>query len=507
MKTKILHSILLFIPLGLIAQNPNWAEHVAPILYQHCTPCHHQGGLAPFSLMSYADASGNAFDIQTDVNNKIMPPWPPDPSYSHLAYERVLSATELQTLNDWVNNGVPEGNPALAPTPPTYSGLATITNPDLQITMPSYTSTASTEDVYRCFVIPSNLATTSFITEMEVIPGNASIVHHVLVFQDTTNVPAQLDAADPLPGWAGFGGTGSNNSKLIGAWVPGSQQTKYPAGFGVRLPQNTNIVLQIHYPKGSDGQKDSTQVRFKLTTGAVRQLYINPLLNHAVSIINGPLFIPANTTKTFIEQFNVPINATVFSVAPHMHLIGRSTKVYGVVSPGDTIPLIKIPNWDFHWQGGYPFKKMVKIPINTKLRAEAFYDNTTNNPHNPNNPPQDVGAGEATTDEMMLNYFTYTYYLPGDENIVIDATPNVAINSPKNDLSFTVFPNPAKDFIQLQGMDCIENFEVKIYDMKGNEVINTQNTDFISVSQLPQGEFLIILKSENHYGTQFWFKQ
>ena len=76
---------------NLWGQNPTWSDDVASILYANCTACHHQGGLAPFSLMTYNDAFNLSTDIETAVTNKIMPPWPPDHDYKALAHERLLS--------------------------------------------------------------------------------------------------------------------------------------------------------------------------------------------------------------------------------------------------------------------------------------------------------------------------------------------------------------------------------------------------------------------------------
>lgn len=496
----------------IFAQTPNWSEHVAPLMFENCTPCHHNGGFAPFSLVTYADASANAFGVYDAVGDGVMPPWPPDPDYRHLAFERVLSQDEINTIQDWVAGGSPEGNPALAPTPPVYSNQPTITNPDLVVTIPTYTSTASNGDIYRCFAIPSGMIGTKYITQMEVIPGNPEIVHHVLVYQDSTNNCIQLDNNDPLPGYDSFGGTGSNESSLIGTWVPGSRPVQYPNGMGIRLPANTNIVIQIHYPEGSNGQVDSTQIRLKLTNGPVRPLFIAPPLNHFSSLINGPLVIPANTIKTFEAEYGVPIDISVINVGPHMHLIGRKIKAYGVVSPGDTLPFIKIDDWDFHWQGSYDFKSVLKIPAGTMLRAEATYDNTLNNPHNPSNPPQIVTAGEATTDEMLLVYFTYTYYFPGDENIIIDNSPNTASEKPIADMMFTCFPNPGSGsfWIEIPEKSKDEGF-ISLYDIKGNEVLtfNLAPSDTkiqIPTEKLPAGEYLVILKAGKHYGSQKWIK-
>lgn len=243
----------------------------------------------------------------------------------------------------------------------------------------------------------------------------------MLVFQDASNTPLYLDAADSDPGYVSFGGTGSSTSKLIGAWVPGMQPSFYPPNCGVKMPANSNIVLHLHYPAGKQGKSDQTKVRFKLNTGAYREIFISPELYHNAPVLqNGPLFIPAIQTKTFIEKYTVPVDASVLDMGPHMHLIGKSIKVYGILPNKDTLKLINIKEWDFHWQGFYPFKTVTKFPKGTILYAEAFYDNTTNNPENPNNPPKDVSLGEGTTDEMMLVYFSYMAYQNGDENINLD---------------------------------------------------------------------------------------
>ena len=143
----------------------NCSEHIAPILYNNCTSCHNPTGVAPFSLLDYNDAVVNAIDIADAVDTREMPPWPPDPSYRHLAYERILTQAEIDSIVAWVNNGVPLGDTSLAPTPPVYSGLAGITTPDLVTQMPTYTVNTAT-DLYRCFVLPTGLSAQKFITEI-----------------------------------------------------------------------------------------------------------------------------------------------------------------------------------------------------------------------------------------------------------------------------------------------------------------------------------------------------
>jgi hypothetical protein len=500
------------------AQTPKWSTDVAPILYNRCTQCHHSGGIAPFALMTYPEASAMSASIKTDVQDKKMPPWPPDPNYSHLAHERVLSAAEINTIVNWVDAGSPSGDLSLAPPAPVYSNTGVLPGtPDLVIKIPNYVSTASSGDVYQCFTIPSGMLVDKYITGFEAIPGNTGIVHHVLVFSDTTGTCASLDAASPGPGYPNFGGVGTSDAIMIGGWVPGGQPITLPTGFGVRLANHADIVLQIHYPAGSAGQTDSTEVHFFFApaSASVRNVYINPPLYHYAPVINAPLFIPANTTQTFTETMaGIPLDASLLGVAPHMHLIGRSIKSYGIPLTGDTIKLIDIPDWDFHWQGFYLFPKIKKIPAGTTLKAEAFYDNTSANPENPNSPPQDVSVGEATTDEMMLVFMVYTYYQPGDENIIIDSgilTNNVT-NYYRGQQLLEVTPNPAvTDIVMKCYMEEADRGTVEVVDMLGKVVKQLMNNEPMkegysahsyNVAGLPQGTYIVRLRTSQRILSQ-----
>ncbi|MES2810611.1 MAG: T9SS type A sorting domain-containing protein [Bacteroidota bacterium] len=381
--------------------------------------------------MDYQTAYDYRFSISNAVSSKKMPPWPPDAHYRRFANERLLSYNDIIKINAWVANGAPKGDTTLAPVPPVYTNGSALGTPDLSLRIPSFTVPApQLSDLYQCFVIPSGLLQTQFITGIEVIPGDPSIVHHVLVYQDTTGEAAIKDAGTVEPGYTSFGGLGINsNPILVAGWVPGSQPAYLPNNMGIKIYAGADLVFQIHYPLGSAGKTDSTRLNFKLSNGSLRTVALTPILNHSTNLIGGPLHIPANSTKLYQEYYQLPnlADITVLSVAPHAHLVAKQWESYGVTPANDTIPLIKINDWDFHWQGSYNFRNLLRVPKQTKLYGFCNFDNTMSNPHNPNNPPQDVNRGESTTDEMMLIYFAYTVYQPGDENIVIDGSPLVNI--------------------------------------------------------------------------------
>ena len=170
-----------------------YADDIAAILFDKCTSCHHNGGIAPFSLMTYSQANAFSGMIQTNVNNGNMPPWPPDNTYSEFAHDLSLTTAEIQAINDWVNAGSPEGNPANTPAQPVYNIGSILGAPDLQIEAPVYQSKAtSSNDDYVCFVIPTGLTSNRTIQAIEVLPGDPSIVHHVLVHYDATGSTVQI---------------------------------------------------------------------------------------------------------------------------------------------------------------------------------------------------------------------------------------------------------------------------------------------------------------------------
>lgn len=458
-------------------QAQTYADDVAQIIFDNCTSCHHSGGIGPFPLMTYSDVSSMTSMIQTEINNGNMPPWSPNEHYSDFAMSRSLTAAEITTINDWINNGSPQGNPANTPAAPVYNNNAVLGTPDLSLRIPTYISKATSgNDDYVCFSIPTGLTQSQTIQALEVIPGNPEIVHHVLAYIDPNGTYGTDTTSHSC------GGPTASNIPMIAGYAPGSMPSQFPntgnLKMGIDIPAGSEIILAMHYPEGSQGMVDSTRINlhfYPQGTANVRQVSAQPLLNNLNFNIN------ANTVDSvealFPPSFGLPTNYSLFSIFPHAHLLGQNFIVYAVNTfpPYDTIPLIHIPKWDFEWQGFYVFKYMQKIGVGYQLYGKCVYDNTTNNPYNPNNPPQNVSFGLNTTDEMFLVYFQYMSYQAGDENYNIDSllaaqTPTsftpLAIN--ETGLFLTSYPNPTEGITTLHFYaDSDEKVSLEIYDIQG----------------------------------------
>lgn len=466
--------------------------------------------------MSYSQALAISSNIKDKAVTKgIMPPWPPDAKYKHFKDERVLSTVEKDLIARWVDGGAPEGNPILAPDPPIFSKGSKINAPDISLRMPVYTSKATSEDLYRCFILDPKLTANQKIEQIEVLPGNSDIVHHVLIYQDTTNKPTNLDNADPDTGYTSFGGVGSDKAILIGAWVPGSSPKILPTGMAMTLFQKSKIILQIHYPKGTSGAIDSTRINIKYSTSTnPREVFFQPILNEKL-INNYPfLFIPKDSIRTFQQVYTIPfLDFSMLSMAPHMHLVGQSYKVFTVTPTGDTLRGIDIPNWDFHWQDEYTFKKVQKVPAGSKVYGIAKYNNTAANPLNPNTPTKAISWGEATNDEMMLTFVSFMIYQPGDENIVLDTSADIdlgpLVTKPnsiqlidKNE-DLSVYPNPADERLNIiYELGEAEKTQVQILSIEGKVIYSNQilsnngmNKLSINTSEIAAGLYLLKLNT------------
>ena len=370
----------------------------------------------------------------------------------------------------------------------------------------------STTDLYRCFVLDIDNPADTYITGMEVIPGDRSIVHHALVYQDTSGQAHVNDDADPGPGYTSFGGIGVDDAKLVGIWVPGADPYFTPAGMGIKLLAGADLVIQIHYPATEEEALDSTRVNIQLSPGGfVRDLAIDPILYHLPpSLTDGPLVLAPNEVRTFHEQYSVTFPATITAIGPHSHLLGERMKAYAVRPGNDTVPLIDIPDWDFHWQGLYSFRHPIYLPAGTVVYGEATYDNTADNPDNPNTPPDWVWLGEQTTNEMMLFYFAWTIGLQSDENIVIDDSPhqahyqdcvvdfNIGMDEARVPTALDVWPVPAHDVLTVASTG--QGSEVRLIDVSGRIALRERimnSSQRLDVAGLARGTYVIELRTNS----------
>ena len=394
-------------PIGTLP--PTFDKEVVRILQANCQKCHHDGGIGPFPLMTYADAFAHKNDIVFQTASRKMPPWHVDSACNSFESDPSLSPSDRAALSAWASAGAPEGNPADLPAPLTFPATWSLGDPDLVLSMPeSYKPNFNQGDVYRCFVLPANLTEDRFVRAAEILPGARKMVHHVILYVDTAGKSRDLDDADPGPGYSCFGGPGFSVAALspsLGGWAPGNQPRFLPDGLGMSLPKGASVVMQVHYSAHNGiGVSDLSSLGIYFTTAPVqKRVLIAPVVNTSFFIPPGASDYEVTAAIAFL-----PFDAHLIAVTPHMHLIGTTMKVKARTLDGAETCLADVPQWDFNWQATYTYKNAVAAPTGTNLSLSARYDNSSDNIRNPNSPPRGIGWGENTTDEMCIGFLNFT---------------------------------------------------------------------------------------------------
>ena len=383
--------------------------------------------------------------IEYVTSIKYMPPWSPDPEYRHFKDENVLTDAEIDLITEWFNDGMPQGDPSLEPAPPVFPDGSQVGEPDLVLTMEeAYLHDGSNTDQYQVFVLETGLTEDVDVRAIEVRPDNKNICHHAILAVDTTATGAALDALDPDYGYEEFGGFGFEPANgFWGAWVPGMNPMVYPPTIGNKLWANSKVLMQMHYGPYPVDEYDQTSINIFFAQEPV-QRYVTTTPMTPFNLDN-PFIIPPNQVTTFHGTLEIPFDVSVLGIAPHCHLLGKSWEAYAVsANTLDTIPLISIPEWDFNWQGFYTYPNILHLPAGYTVHCYATYDNTTDNPFNPNDPPQWATWGEGTEDEMYICYFTTIPYQEGDEDISLAVAGDALQMQYPEDELFPSYPNPTR---------------------------------------------------------------
>lgn len=375
----------------------NFHEHVAPVLFRHCSPCHRPGQSAPFSLLSFADAKKHASDLADVTARRFMPPWLPAAGHGEFVGERRLNDVEIAVFARWHQAGAPEGDPTKGPPNPVFPTEWQLGPPDLIVKMPAaYTVPSGGRDVYRHFILPLSITNRRWVRAWEFRP-NSRAVHHAFLRLDRSGEARRHDVVDQDPGFPGMDTPNSVESPNghFASWQPGAVPRQNPPGLPWALDPGTDVVMQMHLQPLGKPEPLQSEVGFYFTD--------QPPTNQPVklSLINYDVDLaPGVTNVVYRDEYVLPADADLLGLLPHTHYLGRRVEGLAVLPDGKEKSLLLIPDWDFNWQGDYTFRQPVFLPAGTKLVMQVTFDNSTANPRNPANPPVRVRFGLNTTDEM-----------------------------------------------------------------------------------------------------------
>jgi len=423
-------------------------KDVEPILQRSCQSCHVSGGIAPFPLLTFSQASAYAGLMVEQTQSRAMPPWHAEDTAEcavPLGWKNDirLNDDEIAIFDAWNRAGAPEGDrndaPPLRQPTPGLPGVQLELKPDAPFEL------EPGGDEFRCFVLDPMLTKDSFVNGVFVVPGDAAVVHHVLVFTDPNR--KSLANADASMSYDCFGGARVPESQLLTVWTPGGIPLEYPSNVAATLAANTLLVMQVHYHPHSatDVASDATRVQLRFSDSAPEFNAVTALIGNfkksspaGDGLLPGPddpatgpeFLIPANTsghTETMRWTFkNSPSGAAaprLYGMAGHMHYVGVDEKVTLTHADGASECLMQIPHWDFDWQRRYdydaPIDGLPRINPGDRLDIRCTYDNTMSNPRVAASlveqglaAPRPVALGETTLDEMCLVGVTALYPAP-----------------------------------------------------------------------------------------------
>ena len=385
------------------AQTFTYTEDVAPLLADHCAMCHHPGGSAPFSLLTYADVKRHAAQIATVTANRYMPPWKADPRDGPFVGQHPLRRAEIRLLRDWVDAGAPEGQSSVDSRPSSAAGRPPWTNgwqlgkPDLVITLPQpYTLPAEGTDAFHIFVLPIPVDSVRFVRGLEFRPGNPKVVHHANIRIDSTPASRRLDDADPGPGYSGLIARSAiyPDGHFLG-WTPGQVAPLLPKDLAWRLDRHTDLVVELHMQPS--GKVEQVAPSIGLYFGDQPPTHIPAMLRLGRQNID----IPAGDAKYVVtDSYTLPVDVELEAVQPHAHYRARDVRGEATLPDGTRKPIIDIADWDFRWQHVYRFVTPMPLPKGTKVSMRYTYDNSAANSRNPQRPPVRARWGQRSAEEM-----------------------------------------------------------------------------------------------------------
>ncbi len=399
------------------AETPDvtYTKHIAPIIQRRCESCHRPSQAGPFPLQTYEQVRRNRAMIAEVVEDRRMPPWHAsegDKRFGHFANDRRMSQEEIDTLVAWIRSGAREGEPSDLPKPMSWPSTWTIGEPDVVISMTEpFPVPAQGELPYEYIPVPTNFRKGRWIAAAEVRPGDASVVHHVNVHitRPGTRKPFGLLGLFNLYGWNG------ERARVLANYVAGDTSRVYEDGLGVYVPAGYNLTFEMHYTPNGVATTDRTSVALKFMDQPPKHL----VKSHC--FITKGFRIPPHDPHFKVEaELAFEKDIRILNLKPHMHKRGKHWRYELIHEDGSTEVLLNVPRWDYDWQSIYEFADPVRIPAGTRIRATAIWDNSRNNPNNPD-PDVEVRWGLDTVDEMMLGWVTYIEEFRGERELESEA--------------------------------------------------------------------------------------
>ena len=406
------------LPLFLLAA-PSFAaitfhRDVEPILQAHCQSCHRPGEIGPMPLLTFADTRKWSAAIKEAIALKRMPPWYADPAANqHYKNDSSLSPADAATIRDWIAAGSPEGSPKDAPPPRPFTEGWGIGAPDMVVDLPEYQIPANGAGEYTYVILPTRFTKDTWVSASEIRPGNRALMHHSFLFVRTPGskwfagypvgryfVPDARPGTEKRNSDGDRTAEGSRADEQLAGYVPGEEPTALPPDTAILVKAGSDFVLQVHYTTNGKSGSDKTRIGlvFAKKPPAQRAFFEG---------VSGSRFVipPGDPNYSSTASITLATDVHLLAAGPHMHLRGKAMEMRAFYPSGESETLFSVPRYDFNWQQLYEFPSPKLLPKGTRVEIRAVFDNSRNNPFNPD-PEASVRFGEQSWQEMMIGFVT-----------------------------------------------------------------------------------------------------
>jgi hypothetical protein len=366
---------------------PTFHKDVEPLLQRRCQSCHRAGEGAPMSLITYQQTRPWARAIRAAVLSGKMPPWQADPRYGKFVNDLSLTAAEKDKLVAWIDAGAPEGHPADAPKPRVFPQGWQIGTPDVVFEMPEeFLVPARGVLDYQYIAVSTRFTEDKWVEMAEVRPGDPAVVHHAIVMVDQDD--------------------GTHQEQYLAGYAPGMTPQIWKPGQARLIKAGATLIFQMHYAATGKPAQDRTRIGLVFAKEPVKEQIL------AMEALGLGLKIPPGDPHYRVEAAErMRDTVRLVGMRAHMHLRGRSFQFRAVYPNGESEILLDIPKYDFNWQPYYYLETPKLLPRGTVIECTAYFDNSANNPFNPD-PSAAIAWGPQTWDEMMIGWLDVAVPLP-----------------------------------------------------------------------------------------------
>jgi len=401
---------------GLQAANPEkvtFHKDVAPVLQRNCQSCHRPGEAAPMSLLTYREARPWAKAIKQAVASKKMPPWFAEAGFGQKFHnDPTMTAAEIASLAAWADQGAPEGNPKDSPAPLAFADGWRIGKPDRVFEMPqAFSVPASGTVAYQYVVLPTGFTEDKWVTAAEARPGNRAINHHIIAFVREPGSkwlagaePGKIFTPDQLPRQPGQrqAPQGLFGAEFLIGYAPGAMAEVMQPGQAKLIPAGSDIILQLHYTANGTAGEDKSKIGLVFAKEPPKERVMT------LAAFNPRFAIPPGADNHQVEaSMTLQGDAKLLSLIPHMHNRGKAFEMRLAQPDGAKTDLLRM-RWDFNWQLSYVLPEPIALTRGSKIEATAWFDNSANNPYNPD-PKKEVRWGDQSWEEMMIGFFSVSF--------------------------------------------------------------------------------------------------